>query len=57
MSEAPVMLLLFRVINLTVVGRLNFKKKINFFTKFAYDYNFMCKMPGIDQKVDYSILN
>ena len=26
MSEAPVMLLLFRVINLTVVGRLNLKK-------------------------------
>ena len=42
---------------LTVVGRLNFKKKSTFFTKFAYDYNFMCRMPGIHQKVDYSTLN
>ena len=40
------------ILNLTVVGRLNFKKSQLFFTKFAYDYNFMCRMPGIDQKVD-----
>ena len=43
--------------SLTVVGRLNLKKSQLFFTKFAYDYNFMCRMPGIDQKVDYSTLN
>ena len=40
------------LIQLTVVGRLNFKKKSTFFTKFAYDYNVMCRMPGIDQKVE-----
>ena len=43
---------------LTVVDRLNFKTKGQlFFKKFAYDYNFMCRMPEINQKVDYSTLN
>ena len=39
-------------LSLTVVDRLNFKKNQLFFTKFAYDYNFVCRMPGIDQKVE-----
>ena len=42
---------------LTVVDRLNLKKSQLFFTKFVYEFHFQCRMPGIDQKVDYSTLN
>ena len=42
MSEAPVMLLLFRVINLTVVGRLNFEKKNNFFLQNLHMTTILC---------------
>ena len=34
-----------------------FKKSQLFFTKFVYEFHFQCRMPGIDQKVDYSTLN
>ena len=42
---------------LTVVGRLNFGWPSTFFTIFVYEFHFLCRIPGIDQKVDYNTLN
>ena len=42
---------------LTVVDRLIFGWPSTFFTKFVYEFHFQCRMPGSDQKVDYSTLN
>ena len=39
------------------VRRIIVQILLKFLQKFAYDYNFMCGMPGIDQKVDYNTLN
>ena len=48
----------YEIVNLlTVVDRLIFGCPSTFFTKFVYEFHFQCRMPGIDQKVDYSTLN
>ena len=48
----------YEIVNLlTVVDRLIFGCPSTFFTKFVYEFHFLCRIPGIDQKVDYNTLN